>query len=369
MAMAPEAALPLNGASEPPPAARAARLRRWAVRLALGGAVLGYLVWKTEWRPLVELFRQAEPWGWCLALVLYAGVQMGLSSSRWRVLAEPLGFRAPWLQFFKLYYVGLFFNLFLPTSMGGDVVRAWTLAGAKERRAQAFWSVISDRLSGLVALAVLACLATLLYDRPLPLWIPLTVWGLAGGLVGGYALLPWLGRFSPRLKAAAESLSVSRAHWRGWLLALGISVAVQSASVVQIALMGRSLGLDVPLLGYAVVVPLVSLLCMLPLSVGGMGVREGSLILLLAPFGVKEAGALALGLSWFAMNLVMGLAGGLVCLFRRARAAGGAAADSAQGLRPGGRPAAAPPLREERTHGTVDRRAAEGRARERAAAA
>lgn len=300
-----------------PVAAPGARLRRWLLRLVVSLVILGGLIWKTNWPPLLAVFQQAEPWGWCLALFLYAGVQMSLSSSRWRVLAEPLGFSAPWRHYFTLYYIGLFFNLFLPTSMGGDVVRAWTLAETKDRRMRAFLSVVSDRLSGLLALVLLACGATLLFERPLPWWLLGTVWGLAAGLVGGYAMLPWLSRRSEKLRTLAQSLSFSRTHLKGWFLALGISIAVQSASVIQIALMGRALGLNVPFLGYAVVVPLVSLLTMLPISVGGMGVREGSLILLLAPFGVGEAGALALGLSWFAMNLVMGLAGGLVYLFRR----------------------------------------------------
>lgn len=293
------------------------RLRPWLLRLALGLSVLGFLVWKTEWAPLLALFRGMEPGGWCLALLLYAGVQMGLSSSRWRLLAEPLGFRAPWRHYFTLYYIGLFFNLFLPTSMGGDVVRAWTLAETKDRRVKAFLSVVSDRLSGLLALVLLACLATLLFDQPLPAWIRLTVWGLAAGMILGYALLPVLAKRSPKLLSVAHALSVSRGHrWR-WAVALGLSLLVQSASVAQIALMGEALGLRVPLLGYAVVVPLVSLLTMLPISVGGMGVREGSLLLLLAPFGVSGPEAVGLGLSWLAMNLVMGLGGGLVYLFRR----------------------------------------------------
>lgn len=357
--MAAETAEPLNGS----PTTAGSRLRRWFLRLTVGLAVLAWLVWKTDWQKLATLFRQAEPLVWCVALLLYAGVQMALSSSRWRVLAAPLGFSAPWRRYFTLYYMGLFFNLFLPTTMGGDVIRAWTLAETKDRRLKAFWSVVSDRLSGLFALVLLACLAMMLYDKPLPLWIHGTVWSLTVGMIVGYAALPWLGRHSSRFATAAQALSVSGEHWRGWLLALGISVAVQSASIVQIALMGRSLGLDVPLLGYAVVVPLVSLLAMLPISVGGMGVREGSLILLLGPFGVSEAGALALGLSWFAMNLVMGLAGGLVYLFCRQ-----AASPSGPGGVEAPPRASLLPRLEKTCHGPFGRDSSEGRAGQRTAA-
>src|SRR5437667_7766964 len=125
--MATETPEPLNSA-EP---SSATRLRRWLIRLALGLILLGLLIWKTDWRNLAAVFRQAEPMGWCVALFLYAGVQMSLSSSRWRVLAAPLGFQAPWRRYFTLYYIGTFFNLFLPTTMGGDVIRAWALAETK----------------------------------------------------------------------------------------------------------------------------------------------------------------------------------------------------------------------------------------------
>lgn len=298
-----------------PPKNGSRRWLRFAVRALVSMTVMGWLLSRLDWAALQAVARQAEPTGWFLAVVLYALVQMGLSSSRWQMLAEPMGFRSPWRRYFGLYYVGLFFNLFLPTSMGGDVVRAWSLADQPERRWPALLSVVSDRLSGLLALVLLAGLATFFDHGSLPRTVVWTVWSLAGGMVVGFLLLPRLGKRLPAFAKLAAALSVSRGHRRRWFMALGISICVQSASVVQIALMGQALGLQVPAMGYAVVVPLVSLLTLLPVSVGGIGVREGSLVLLLRPLGVSEAAALALGLAWFAMNFVMGMVGGLVYLF------------------------------------------------------
>src|SRR5262249_16706501 len=93
---------------------------------------------------------------WMGAVALYVGAQV-VSALRWRWLAEPLGFRRPLAEFTAFYFIGMYFNLFLPTSVGGDVVRAWYLDGGSGRKLPAFLSVFVDRFSGLLVLLVLAC--------------------------------------------------------------------------------------------------------------------------------------------------------------------------------------------------------------------
>jgi uncharacterized membrane protein YbhN (UPF0104 family) len=290
-------------------------LNRWWLRGLVSAGVLGWLAWKVDWAPLGDCLRQAEPIYWLAAIATYALFQLPLSSTRWRWLATPLGFTAPWTRYLKLYYVGLFFNLFLPTSMGGDVVRAWSLADEPRRRVAAMLSVVSDRISGLIALVLLASIAAAVDRGSLPANLRLLVGGLTVAMFTGLALLPYLARFSNKLRTLAMGLSLTRGHIGRWLGALGISFAVQALSTLQVALAGMALGLKIPLLGYAAVVPLVSLLTMLPISISGLGVREIALKLMLAPFGVPEAAAVALGLAWFGQTLVMGLLGGLVYLF------------------------------------------------------
>jgi hypothetical protein len=330
-------------AEEPAPA----RKKRWWLRLVLSFGVLTWLVWHTSWEPLLQLFAGMKLAYWWAAVGMYAGSQV-VSSKRWQILARPLDFHAPLYRYVALYFLGMFFSLFLPTSIGGDVVRAWMLAGEKRRRGAAFLSVVSERFSGLVALVLLALVAALCQRELLPWWMTLTVIGLAAGLLGGLALLPLLKKHSAKLKSLAEALSLRRQHQAAWWAALGLAFIVQIASVFLIALAGMALGLEVPLLGYAVVVPLVSLLAMLPLSLNGLGIREGSLILMLAPFGVPAPAAVALGLAWFALTLALGAVGGLIYLV--------------QGF-------TGPSSQEHDAHATLDRDPDQGRVREPATAA
>jgi uncharacterized membrane protein YbhN (UPF0104 family) len=318
---------------------------RWPqvlLRAGISGGILGWLLWRLEWPEVLALVRQSEPDGWLIALVLYGGVQLGLSSYRWRVLGRALGFYLPWWRYLQLYYVGVFFNLFLPTSMGGDVIRALNLTREPGRRLAAGWSVVSDRLSGLMALVLLACGASLLQWQAVATSPRVIIWLLALGLIFGPLVLVRLGRQSPRLGHLATALSLSRAYRREFLAAFALSLAVQAASIVQIAWLGRALGIELGLLGYAVVVPLVSLATMLPVSISGIGVREGSFVIFLASYGVPPPAAVALGLAWFLMNVIVGVIGGVVYLLS------GAAQEPGQSEGAG--------------HGSVGYRAAQGRA-------
>jgi uncharacterized membrane protein YbhN (UPF0104 family) len=94
-----------------------------------------------------------------------------------------------------------------------------------------------------------------------------------------------------------------------------LSILVQLASALQVWMVGQALNAPVPLGYYFILVPMVSLLTLLPISVNGMGVREGGTALFLAPLGIGEGTALSLALLWFAVGAAASLLGGLVYLF------------------------------------------------------
>jgi uncharacterized membrane protein YbhN (UPF0104 family) len=297
-------------------AGRGRRALKWAGRAAISLGVLAWLVWHTEWSPLQATLSQVRL-EWCfIALGLFLIAQL-ISSYRWQILSSGLGFNDRLIRFYALYLVGMFFNLFLPTSMGGDVVKAWYLAGGPGRRWRAMVSVFSERFSGLLAMLAIAAAATLPSRDVLPLWAILVAWGSLTGAILGMLLLPFLARRFPRLQLLSEGVAFSRGHFQRFLAAFLLSIAVQVASIVQVWLLGQALGLPAELLAYAVAVPLVSLLTMLPISVNGVGVREGSLVLLLGTAGVTSAQAVALGLLWFAVQAAVSVLGGGVYLFGR----------------------------------------------------
>ena len=295
----------------------------------MGSLILvSLLVWRIDWWQVVTAFAQLEVTYWLLALGLYVLAQ-GVSALRWQILAGTLGLGGRWRDYLGYYFVGMFFNLVLPTSVGGDVVRAWYL-GRQEgpmpptgRRTAAILSVLSDRINGFAVLILVACVAALCCPTPLPSWITWTVAGMGAACVLGLAALPILPWFRkvvsdhPRLTHVLDGAALCLHDRRGLVVVTILSLLVQVAGVVLAWLVGAGLGLKVPPLYYGVLVPLVSLLTLLPISLNGMGLREGGTVLLLAPLGVNSASAVTLSLLIFAVYTVASLAGGLFYLFDR----------------------------------------------------
>src|ERR687885_1930959 len=134
--------------SEPPAAVGGVGLKR-LVRPLVSAAILLGLAGRMDWGQVAAAFRSLR-WGdWLAALAVFLVTQM-VSALRWQWFARPLGFTEPLRRFVGLYFVGMFFNLLLPTSIGGDAVRAVALHPGPGRRVAALLSVLLDRLSGLL---------------------------------------------------------------------------------------------------------------------------------------------------------------------------------------------------------------------------
>jgi uncharacterized membrane protein YbhN (UPF0104 family) len=290
--------------------------------LRIWGSVflLGLLAWRLEHDQLLQAFSGLNLHYWLLAGAVYIVAQV-VSSLRWQLLSAPLGFVEPWWSYLSFYFIGMFFNLLLPTSVGGDVVRALYLSAGQPRRSQAVLSVLADRGTGLAVLVAVACTAGIFV--PLPGWMRGILIALAVGMLLGVACLPALPlvRRLPFVGARLGRLVESARIYldRPGLLAVStlLSIVVQLAGILQGWLIARGLGLNVPLGYMAVVVPLVALLTLIPISVSGMGLREFGMILLLAPLGVTSAAAVTLSLLTFASCASISLVGGALYFFGR----------------------------------------------------
>src|SRR5437870_3860502 len=110
------------------------------LRFSVSAALLAILAVRTDWVHVRNVFAQMRIELWLGALGLYVFTQF-VSARRWQLFARPLGIRVSLGRLIRYYFIGMFFNLMLPTSVGGDVVRGWYLDGGKGRRRAAFLSV------------------------------------------------------------------------------------------------------------------------------------------------------------------------------------------------------------------------------------
>lgn len=298
--------------------------KKW--RLLVSVVLVVVLAWRIDWSQAWTALARANWALWTAGLAVYLSAQV-VSSVRWRMLSRVQNFSGSPGRYLAYYFIGMFFNLVLPTSIGGDMLRIWYLAtregGAvprERRQAAAFLSVTGDRLNGLLALIGVACVAALCCPTPLPPWIAWTVAGLAAAALIGLALLPWAGSVlaaRPRLRWLAPSASLYIKDPKTLLVATLLSFVVQGANVLLAWLMGQALGLLVPPAYYGILAPLVALLALLPISLNGMGLREAGTVILLAPLGVGVGEAVALAMLTFAVYTAASLCGGAVLLLGR----------------------------------------------------
>jgi uncharacterized membrane protein YbhN (UPF0104 family) len=263
-----------------------------------------------------EAFAQLRVELWLAALAILIVCQF-ISARRWQLFARELRFERPVHRLFGYYLIGMYFNLLLPTSVGGDVMRAWYLDGGDGRKLASFAAVLMDRINGLVVLIAMACIAVALGPANLDLWITWSVWGIGIAAALGLASLPVMVRLQllPQARRAQLQTMVQALHApRALVEATLWSIVVQVANVLFVWLIGIALNIDVAVGYYFIFVPMVSLLTLLPLSVNGMGVREGSVALFLGLQGVDKGAAVTLAFLWFAVFGALGLLGGAVYL-------------------------------------------------------
>jgi hypothetical protein len=294
------------------------------LRFGISAALLGFVAWQTDWSDVAQRFASLHiTWWWAAFGLLLLG--LASSARRWQAYASELGFERSWSQVCTYYFVGMYFNLVLPTSVGGDVVRVVYLNGQSGRKWLAFVSVLLERINGLAMLIAFACAGLLFCPFALPWWMLAGVWGSAAGAILALLALPVIQRSSRLSAIRHEQLQIvvdllfSAPLWTRTAI---LSIVAQAAGILVVWCLAMSIGLDVPFAYACVFVPMLTLLTLLPVSVGGMGVREGGMILFLAPLGIDSASALALAFLLFAVGAAVSLIGGclyLVCAVPDAR--------------------------------------------------
>lgn len=303
------------------------------VRLLVSGGLLTYLIWRADPARVWESWQTVDLRLVALALLLqFAGV--ALSAAKWGALLTARQQRQPYRWLLGAYLVGQFASNFLPTSVGGDAVRAAQLRRRIGSLSQAIASIFIERLTGFLALSLVANIALLLVysniggvhaaSAPEFYWLS-ALFGLAaiGAMIVSFSA-PWLQqRYGHRLPTVAsralgrlaQALGDYVPRGRNLGVILGMSLAYQSLLVVMHVVCGMALGINAPLLLYALMVPITDILGLAPIFVNNLGARDLVFSLYLSQAGVAPATAIALAFLVFTVRLLVSVLGGFVSLF------------------------------------------------------
>lgn len=299
--------------------------KKWLnlARVLVSIGALTFLLWKIGLSQTLAVLRAADPRLLLIALALFL-ISLVIRATRWTVLLHALGLQVPFWRLVYLYFVGAFFNSFLPTGFGGDVVRALELTQDTPTPA-AVGTVLVDRMTGLLVLMAMGLAALPFSASLLVPWLTWLLVAVAGGglLVGGLLLegrllrqaTAWLPeRFSLAGSGPLGRLyaAVTGCGWRAVGQALGVSLVFNLINILINFLCGQAVGIGLGLGYFFITAPIISISLMIPISVGGVGVRDWTVVALFNPAGVDSNTAAGMSLSIYAVSAAAGLVGGLM---------------------------------------------------------
>ena len=300
-------------------------------KAAFTGILLWWLLRRLNVAWLLESGNGRLPWTAIGLGILLQSAAFSLGGLRWWLLLRSRNVPCSYREVLSSYYLGVFFNNFLPTGMGGDVVRTVRLRLLGYELRPLVATAIVDRVIGLTVIVAMGAIALPFWNHPhLTGWRPwLPGLFVSAGLIAVALLSPrlesWLNQIMPRVHWRPVRLLFSVAQAccsfhrnRGVLLAaVALTVILQSLVVLVYIVMGWALAVAVPLPVYFVSGLVAFLAASLPISIGGLGVREGALAGLLVWAGAEDGQAVALALLSLGVLWVATLPGGLVFLCAR----------------------------------------------------
>jgi uncharacterized protein (TIRG00374 family) len=315
---------------------------RGILQLAFSLALLAWLANRVGFDVVVSTLTGVS-WTWYLpAFLLFLGNVL-LRAYRWHVLVRALQQDVSYGRLLYLYFLGFFFNNFIPSGFGGDVVKVLALQQDQGQGAEALSSVVMDRLTGLIGSASIALIVLTwngiqswfsrsTTELNLPSLLLLITALVSIGIPAGFLLIRWVDPLellsthlpfsrrvttNPGVQKFVRTIRCYPPH--ALLGALAVSLPFTVGLVAIQYGIARALAVDVPFYLFFLFVPIIAIINTLPISFNGLGMREGVYQFLFVPAGVSSASAIAMSLAFYFLRVAAGLIGGLLYAVKSVR--------------------------------------------------
>lgn len=256
-----------------------------------------------------------------------------ISAVRWQLLLKTQGIRISQGYLASSFLIGSFFNNILPTSIGGDIFRSLDVANkAKISVGKSASVLVIDRFAGVISAALYAVIALFLGFATIGTTsyvIPITIFFAICIILGFLILNPsilrlnkivrkikFLSKIREKLVEVYHTFLSFKKYKLALIEALLCSLALQFGVICNYYLAARSLGINLSLASFIFIVPVVASIAMLPITIGGTGLRENALVFFMVALGVQNEKAAMTSLVLFAMILVLGIIGGIIYAVR-----------------------------------------------------
>jgi uncharacterized protein (TIRG00374 family) len=300
------------------------------LRIAVSISLIAFLI-KTQFKDaqsLIKILKTVSiPW-----LILSASTHIfgiWITAVRWKALLRTQKINISTRFLTSTVLIGFFFNNFLPSTIGGDVFRTYDVAKKANKPLGTSASIIVvERFSGIISAATYAVIALFLgftaigrQSIIIPIIIFFTVCLILGFIIINPSILK-LGKlvkkikFLEKLKQKLSNIYNTFLSFKKYKMvlvkALIYSFLLQFAVILNYYLAARAIGINLSLTTFIFIVPVVAIIAMIPISIGGIGLRENSIVYIMVAMGVANEKAALCSLILFAMLIFIGIIGGII---------------------------------------------------------
>ncbi|MDD5408886.1 MAG: lysylphosphatidylglycerol synthase transmembrane domain-containing protein [Candidatus Omnitrophica bacterium] len=250
---------------------------------------------------------------------------------RWQMLVKAAGINAPLKKLISSFCGGIFFSIFLPSTIGGDLVRTADIVSHTQKAKQVIATVFLDRLSGYIGLVIIVLIAvllggTIISDKIVFFSVAIITTLLAVILlllfnnfiyarITRFLSVPGAGKIREMIKDMHREIHVFRNQKNIIIANLVLSFIIQVIFPLSVYLIGLSLGVKIKFSYFLIFLPIISAITLLPISIGGLGLREGLFVVYFAKAGVIKQLALAMSLLSFSSMVFYSAIGGVIYVF------------------------------------------------------
>ena len=278
------------------------------LRFVLPVVLISWLATQVDWQAVMPLLREMNWWIIPLSAACYLVAHI-IFTIRWRYLLRVKSINLPFFRLLGYILISIFVSNFLPTTIGGDLVKmAGVARDVKERRGIAAASVVADRLYNLAGMVVLLLPSLAIMAPPLGLMMKT---GRGSGSLAMAALMPWR-------KKAMEKLVQGWNSTREWftsptcvLYSLGLSIMSVGLNFAAFWLVLKGLGIEASFWQAMAIATLAYFIALVPVAINGLGVQEGSITFMLTQLGASAEQAVAAAFLIRLVTLSVSLLGGI----------------------------------------------------------
>lgn len=297
------------------------------LRISISIILLVFLFSQVDKKVLFEVIRGANKPLLSIGLLIFFFNYL-FCLIRWIILLKAADIHLPLKRIVISFSGGVFFNLILPSTIGGDLMRSLDLAAHTKKPKEIVATVLLDRLSGYIGLVLMAVAALvvgwkMVRDNSIILSIGIislllvaillvlfnnTIYSRINRFLGASGA----GRIKEMIRSLHQEIHIFRSHRKMILKNIGLSLLVQLTSPLSFYFIALALNIKIGLIYFFVYLPIIGAITLLPISIGGLGLRDASTIFFFAKAGVTKDLAFAMSLISFVFVIFYGAIGGLI---------------------------------------------------------